>query len=447
MSCQGIRNLVAAAVVTGLTACASESPTAPETDLQAHQLSLVTATSFVDPNPPMPFGKFNGVDFVRHTGRFVGTTSLGDFRVPYEIVAPAEAGRGNGTVLMEPPHFVEGPAARDKFFGRDFLFGRGFSYASVGWATLGNNILDPTATDVFIAGGAGGFDDEVVVQFTMALTSDALASVFLHGAERIYGYGVSQTSVLMHRILRSPAGQNLLDFTMLNTTWWQTAGFSGVFAPVTGVGKVVIVQSEGDLVLADAEVLRVAEAQSSDYRVYEVAGSAHIPDVPGLADSPIGPLLRGTNPVDWPAVARAMFDAGDDWVRSGTAPPTSVFVDVDAGGGPDPVYGFPTGIARNADLNAVGGVRLPDVELGRAQYIASDFGAPIAGLLGATVDLVCTPTTDGEVRFPNHGSYVSAFSQLTNALVGGRFLVQDDAAAMKAAAAQSTVGSPGACGT
>ena len=438
-----IRLLASGAVALLLTA-ACQGELAVEPNIAAPSFSSMGATGmFVDAEPPAPFGKFGGQDYVRLTGRFVGTTAQGAFRVPYEIVVPEHSGVGNGTVLIEPPHFGQLFAARDDYLGHEFLFGSGYRYASVGWSTFANSILDPTATDVFIAGGQ---DDEIVVQFIHALKSDPAAKDILGPVERYYGYGFSQTSWLMHRILRSPAGPGLLDFTMLNATWWQGGGFQGAYTPVTGVGKVVIVQTEADIVIADGEVIRAAAAQPNDYRVYEVAGSAHIPDVPSNHDNPVfGPFIIGTNPVDWPAVARAAFVTGDEWFREGTPAPPSVFIAEDAPGAVDPVYGFPTGIARDADLNALGGVRLPDVELGRSRFMAADGNVPIAFLTGSFVDLACTPNADGSVRFPNHGEYVSASGHLLRALSGDRLLLQEDVARMQQAAAESEVGKPKGC--
>ncbi len=104
-----------------------------------------------------PFGSFASVEYLRITGRFSGRTSLGDFRVPFEIVAPADPRRGNGTVLVEPPHYQLGPVSRDLVLGRSFLFDRGFVYAAVGFGNSGLNILDSTANDTQIAGAALAF--------------------------------------------------------------------------------------------------------------------------------------------------------------------------------------------------------------------------------------------------------------------------------------------------
>lgn len=434
------RTALGAAVMVALGAC-QESPTAPD---HAPQLDLHPShgTSFTEVSTE-PFGRFRGTAYVRVTGRFEGTTAQGPFRVPFEMVVPERDRDGNGTILVEPPHFAQRFSGRDDYLGQEFLFDRGYRWASVGWSGFGQSILDPTATDVFIAGGQ---DDGIVLAFVDALKVHPDARDIVGPFDRMFGYGFSQTSWLMHRLLRSAGGADLFDFTMLNATWWQGGGFQGGYTPVTGVGKVVIVQAEADLVIADGRVLRAAAPLSDEYRVYEVAGGAHIPDIPANHDNPIfGPGIPGTNPLDWSIVARAGFDAGDLWVRTGAAPAPSVLIEDDLSGAPDPVYGFPTGIARDSDMNALGGVRLPDVALGRGRYQAADPGAPVAFLTGAFEDLSCEPGVDGSVRFPSHGSYVGGVEAVLESLSEGGLILARDRAALQRNAAQSSIGKPGSC--
>jgi hypothetical protein len=155
------------------------------------------------------------------------------------------------------------------------------------------------------------------------------------------------------------------------------------------------------------------------------------------------------NPLDFSGVVRAMLLNGDRWVRTGVAPPPSLLLAAAPEGAIDPVYGIETGIARDADLNALGGVRFPDVEVGRAFFVASllDFeivpGSP--GIVGAWFDLQCVPLADGSVRFPSHGDYVSRVVHQANSLRRSGYLLEADAEALKAQAAESEVGMPGVC--
>jgi len=136
----------------------------------------------------------------------------------------------------------------------------------------------------------------------------------------------------------------------------------------------------------------------------------------------------------------------------GAEPPPSTPIAEGPAGQVDPVYEaeygleLATGIARDGDGNALGGIRLPDLDLGRGQFIAVDpasfFGM---GLYGAFEDLKCEPLPDGTPRFRNHGSYVSQFTHQVESLVAEGFLLPEDAERMVSEAAKSDVGKPDTC--
>ncbi|MDX1616539.1 MAG: alpha/beta hydrolase domain-containing protein [Candidatus Promineifilaceae bacterium] len=443
-----------------LLAAASGAPPTRAASLSGASLDV----SFVE-NASQPFGTFDGVAFVRHTGLFEGETSLGPFRVPYEIIAPADPGAGAATVLMEPPHWAIPPFGRDYVIGRNVIFTRGISYASVGFGTDGGNILNPFATDLIVAGDpvenpgqitfAGSSDEEILIQFAEALSSEPYATEILGPLDHRYALGISQTADVLLETLHRVSGtdnRDLFDITLLHGASWRVTApglvrpggplelIGGQFAPLEDVGRVIFVGAEGDLLAFDAKQFRRA-ANRTDQRVYEVAGAAHLP----TPDNPLNHWL----------VARALLVAGDEWVRLGQSPPASNLLQEAPAGQIDPVYGTETGIARDADLNAKGGVRLPDLAVSRAQFIASDpdtqtvVGLPfLAPLSGSTVDLACEPepgSDSDEPRFSNHGEYVNAFTQQVNALQGQGFLLDSDAEALKDRAAQSQVGKPGTC--
>jgi hypothetical protein len=325
------------------------------------------------------------------------------------------------------------------------LFERGFSYAAVGFGTHGLNIMDPAATDLILAGGPPPpppgvlIDEEIIVQFTRALSEDAHAGDVLGTIDRIYAYGASQSAGALLETLHSPGGTDLFDLTLLHVAFWRDPfvrgdefqRLGGEFQPLADVGRVVFVGAEGDQVRNDAEQFRRAVGDPA-HRVYEVAGAAHLPSV--------------LNPLNHTLVMRAIFVAADEWMRLGIEPPPSTLMDAAPDGEIDPVYGFVTGIGRDGDLNARGGVRLPEVEIGQAQYIAVNFA--LNPQIGAVIDLTCEPVAasgNTTPRFPNHGTYVSRFNQQADELVRGRFLLPEDAEAIKTAAAESEVGKPGTC--
>jgi len=418
-----------------------------------------------------PFGAFGDTAYVIHTGRFTGTTSLGDYSVPFEVVAPADPAQGNGTVLFEPPHFNLRTAARDLILGRGvqfdrgshFLFERGFTHASVGFGDFGLNILDPGFPGLRLAGeqvdNPGGLDqagqtvdEEILVQFVEAMDRPE-GQAMVGEIEYRYSFGVSQTSAVLLNLLLGPNGRDLFDYSMLALRFWPETvdvsifeRLSGDFIPPTDIGKVMFVQSETELVISDAEQLRVDDP---DFRAYEAAGAPHTPAPPipiPLPDQP--PTFL--NSLDISPVARALFAAANEWVRSGTKPPPSTVLASAPEGIIDPVYGVETGIARDANLNARGGIRFPDLALGRTWFIASaPFVDPpdavFPGLLGVQIDLTCVPLPDGAPRFRNHGGYVSRYAREINRLIAEGFLLEADAEFLKTRAAESDVGKPRTC--
>ena len=109
------------------------------------------------------------------------------------------------------------------------------------------------------------------------------------------------------------------------------------------------------------------------------------------------------------------------------------------------MYGVPTGIARDADLNARGGIRAPDLDVGRTRFRAVlDFGFP-SMLFGAVEDLACTLAPDGSARFPNHGAYIHRFVRQANRLWRQGFLLSDERRSLVKEAVDSDVGKPGSC--
>ncbi|HSM03593.1 MAG TPA: alpha/beta hydrolase domain-containing protein [Longimicrobiales bacterium] len=436
--------LLLIASILCVSACRDVGPTG------VSEVALVppaAATALVETSIE-PFGRYRGRDYLIHRGRFEGTTSLGAFRVPWEMVAPAVPASGNGALLFEPPHFTFGPLGRDLALGREFLFERGYAWASVGFGANGLNLLDPAADDAVLKGepveapGTIRFglppDEEILIQFVELLVAGGAAER-IGPVERWYAYGASQTAGALLETYNAPGGAGLFDFTLLEAAIWQPffalpdefERLNGPFTPPPGIDKVILVESEADLILGETEQFRQV-GDLPGWRIWEVAGAAHLP-------SP-------SNPLEHQAVARAALVAGDAWVRLGAEPPPTLLLEEAPPGQVDPVYGLPTGIARDADGNAHGGVRLPDLAVGRGQYIAVDLlGNPLGGLF---VDLACAAASgepSGEPRLNEHGAYVMGVARQSRALREGGYLLSEDAIALIREAAVSDVGKPWRC--
>jgi hypothetical protein len=410
------------------------------------------------------YDTFRGVDYVRYTGRFEGTTSKGTFRVPFEIVAPADPGKGNRTVVFEPPHFIYGTFARDVVLGSDLLFNRRFSHASVGFSNEGFNLLNPFAADAVIAGipvlanmpaeGAIPFprDVEILKQFAEALVTDPTAVAALGQIDRRYAYGLSQSAEAMYELFYGPGAAGIFDLTVLHVPLWRPpfarpdvlATLPDTFTPLSDIGKVMIVSAEGDLLISQSMQLRNAAAHP-DYRLYEVAGAPH------LALDVVVDGVR-TNPLDLTPIVRAAFNNGHRWQMGNKLPPASTLLDAAAPGEIDPVYWASTGIARDANLNAAGGVRFPDVSIGRAFHFPSAPGVEVIpglpGLIGFWFDLACAPAPHAispEPRFANHGDYVRQVIRTAFTLARQGYILRSDMRELIRAAAKSDVGKPGTC--
>jgi len=417
-----------------------------------------------------PFGVFSGTEFVRYTGRFEGTTSLGDYSVPFEVVTPADPAKQTGTVLFEVPQWAFAPFGRDLIIGRNVIFNRGISYAAVGFGVDGGNILDPTLPDLLIAGApvaepgqirnAGPSDIEIIVQFIDAMRA-APPAVGLETVDDVYAFGSSRSADALMAIQQTVTGTeqaDLFDLTLLHSPSFDNfaieppgpppGGFfdalGGEYVPPTDVGRVMFTMTENDLIVFDVDAFRDAVGMDN-YRVYEVAGAAHTPNVPQLAGFEIG-----DNRLDQYAVMAAVFAAGHDWMQRGVEPPADRLLESAPAGAIDPVYGFETGIARGADGNALGGVRLPELAVGRALFIASDpdspnAGLPITVLTGSQVDLECEPAPDGGERFDFPRIYDWRIARYAVEAMEAGFLLKGDGISMIFEAIDSEIGVDSRC--
>jgi hypothetical protein len=193
--------------------------------------------------------------------------------------------------------------------------------------------------------------------------------------------------------------------------------------------------------------------QPANVRYWEVAGAGHSPELlylkTQLEHCGITMLYNCDYPPSDPfiptyPVGDAALDALNRWVSDDTPPSDSPLVTV--------IQGTPNLIARDQYGNALGGIRLPQIEVPIGRYVGTN--AP-AGLLvcrtsggfdlfdgqpaGTTLnDPWNEPRLDQ--LYPNHGSYVSAFVRAVNDAVTAGFMLEADAEIAKAAAAGSHIG-------
>ena len=338
-------------------------------------------------------GTFEGVSYVQYDGFFVGQTSTRDYRVPYRINAPADSRLGNGTLLVEPPHPFEGAALPDLWFGRPFLYERGFVHTSVGDRTSSTNLLD----------------DEITVDFARALAHDEVARALIGPITRRYIAGFSSSADPVKRIVASGQAEGIFDFALLITTdnadEPQMAIAAGRFS-----GKVITLNSEFEW--PTGSNLEDRGQSPGQYRHFMVAGSPHVPD--SLCP---GHFSNNTTPAGWQPALRAHFLQGHAWVTNGIAPPVSTRLATTTTLGVTNIARDANGNALLVDIAGQPAPRLPFVELGEATFVT--------GFVGTY--LPQPPRTITQLGFSSFAEYLTAFEDALVAHVQAGYMLNEDA--------------------
>jgi hypothetical protein len=197
------------------------------------------------------------------------------------------------------------------------------------------------------------------------------------------------------------------------------------------------------------------QPDTSSYRYYEIAGGAHNTVHLGVEVVPAG--LLGPDPIlledfcqypinstaDGPVfvshVLNALWERMREQVTRGLEPPPGVLMDASP----------PATINRDAFGNALGGIRVPAMEVPTATYAPNNvanptlppFLIPLANLacrLSGSVFPFDQATLDE--LYPNHGSYVYPVNHAANDLERAGFLLPQDAQTIRRAASHSPIG-------
>jgi hypothetical protein len=200
------------------------------------------------------------------------------------------------------------------------------------------------------------------------------------------------------------------------------------------------------VVLSETEARQdrpVRRADSDRFRTWEVAGASHV-DATGTAATiaqlrrdfpkvPTGQLTSCPDPNTFPMrfALRAAVASLARWVAEGTPPATAPPLSI------DPKTGD---LARDARGNAIGGLRLPAIDVPTARYSGQSNGSGYCGLTGATVPF--SPSTLAQL-YPTPQAFSDAVAGAANAAVAAGHLLADDAdgivAASRGGATQAVV--------
>ncbi|SMD22882.1 alpha/beta hydrolase domain-containing protein [Kibdelosporangium aridum] len=186
---------------------------------------------------------------------------------------------------------------------------------------------------------------------------------------------------------------------------------------------VFILQAETDVVFSSS-----VRQDTALVRTWEVAGTAHADqyglDLYNAANARDKAINDGAatycdkpvNSMTFRYAENAAFHHLDRWARGGAAPPTASPITMLLG----------LIIVRDADQNALGGLRLPDLDTPIAAHAPNNSGGNVpgaCGLLGTT-----TPFTPDRLRqlYPDHATYVAKFVEAANRALNAGYLLRPD---------------------
>jgi hypothetical protein len=204
--------------------------------------------------------------------------------------------------------------------------------------------------------------------------------------------------------------------------------------------RIMMVSSTTDFLSLRASLGRTGASGTEDQalpanvRMYDIAGASHVV-LPRAPDCTL-PLAR----LDWTPVSRATLIALDRWLATNTPPPASKLMPLEPTTDAEVLAApkhLPSAVIqrpkRDGDGNALGGVRLPDMEapLGvhAAQQEPKSFSCGLAGAF-----LAFSPAQIAQ-RYKSRDDYVSRIRNAAWALQREGLLLPDDAAVIIADAA------------
>jgi len=199
--------------------------------------------------------------------------------------------------------------------------------------------------------------------------------------------------------------------------------------PPTNGARVFAVDAQTDLEFNLGALAREKAVDDPNYVRWEVAGAPHVP-VFAMDLTRLGAPHQ--NPMDWSPIWRSAFYYLDRWVKQGTPPPTAppiegTIVATDGGDAWRP--------ALDADGNALGGLRLPQIEVPKGVYVGFDFswldpaiskGHEFSSVFGYGGRF--EPFSDETLskRYPTKADYKKAFEAAAQRAFDAGYILEED---------------------
>ena len=410
--------------------------------LEAVASADVTGISITSVND---LGRFDGKPYRQVALQIRGTAPAGPYRVPAVLAYPARAADANGFALVEPyntvgfwfrdPLVPEAPLAHARnIMGDEYLLGRGNVFIAVLWD---EGLMEATGTGS-MAAGSDGYE---VLRDAAALVRAPRSMPYPRGFERppaagkvvAAGYSGSANLLRDFYLNRENSREGVaFDGALFGSSGAQCVGPAtpAAFYLCPGVvsdgGKVLVVNTE-----ADAEFAGFAErGRTHDYRVQELAGIAHIPS------SIFDWRQRGKpdqNPVSSGPALRAAHRNLLRWIE-GCPAPDSRFIELQDVP-PVDLAGFPYVPARrDADGNALGGIRLPHMP---SRSHGRPAGAPLGAYTGLDLETpnpffflagTFRPFSPARLaeRYPTRRAYVERVRRAADRLLAEDHILRSD---------------------
>jgi hypothetical protein len=361
----------------------------------------------------------------------------------------------NGTVLVEWLNVTGGvDAGPDWTLLQDLILRDGYAWVGVSAQAVGvngfpaGNLLgnasalknwDPVRYGPLVHPG-DSWSYDIYSQAAQALLTpvgaDPLAGLSERGIQRLVAIGQSQSAARLVTYVNAvqPFEQLFDAFLIHSRSGAGSMLAQDPLAPIPVPAPTTIRDDLGVPVLvfeAEGDALGHFPARQPDtatYRLWEVAGSAHADEfsiaratTDGLrsATGPneiLGPCGTRYNTLLTRDVLAAAVVGLDRWLRTGSPPPSAPRIDITAGD--------PNVIERDADGNATGGIRTPQLDV----PIATLSGIPGPGSVFCRLFGSTTPFSAQTLaaRYPTRATYASAFAAATNrAVLAGHLLAVD----------------------
>jgi Alpha/beta hydrolase domain len=381
----------------------------------------------------------------------VRTTTTAPYRTRVLVRRPKDPKKFNGVVEVEWLNVSGGlDAAPDWGLGNAELLRGGYAWVGVSAQATGlNSLKNQQERYAPLEHPGDAYSYDIYSQVGEALRRPSGTNVL--GSRRykirtMIGDGESQSAFRM--------------VTYVNAIQPHTGLFDGFFvhsrfavgAPVADGGQsaipnptlirtdtkepVLVLESETDV----PRHLPARQPDSSRYRLWEVAGTAHfdedglhaltgIPKEEMATTPPLGCAQRINSAPQRYIVNTAIHDLAR-WAAGGPAPPKAPPIAISVG--PTPT------IERDEHGNARGGIRLPQLETPLATLSGEPGGGPgFCSLFGFTAPFDAARLSS---LYPTHQDYVKAFSKAADRAQRDGFLLPTDAREAKAAARRSAVG-------